>query len=96
MPYLVELTVLQIAGSVVFLRRNLVKQNWPLRMRCVTSIPEMVIAVLLKRLKPSITFVLELMLQMILLDQIVQVFRGSDLRVFWQQAVGLQLAYGPV
>lgn len=33
---------------------------------------------------------------MVLLDQVIEILRRSDLRVFWQQAIGLQLAYGPM
>ena len=35
----------------------------PLRTRCINSMPEIVIAALLNRLKPSISFVLDLMFQ---------------------------------
>lgn len=34
------------------------RSNCPLRMRCINSMPEIVVAALLNRLKPRITFVL--------------------------------------
>jgi len=59
--YRVDRTVFHTAGAVASLRPSSVRSNWPLRMRCVNSIPEIVVAALLNRLNPSITYVLDLM-----------------------------------
>ena len=50
-----------MAGAAVSLSLRPEKSNCPFRMRCINSIPEIVVAALLNRLKPSITFVLDLM-----------------------------------
>lgn len=52
-------------------------------MRCINSMPDNVIAALLKRLKPSMAFDVG----MVLFNQIVEIFRASNLCVFRQQAV---------
>ncbi|MDR6203951.1 hypothetical protein QF025_002671 [Paraburkholderia graminis] len=54
-------TAFQAAGAVVSLRPSFARLNWPLRMRCINSMPERVIAAFLNRLKPSIAFVRDLM-----------------------------------
>lgn len=59
--YRVDRTAFHTAGAVASLRLSSVRSNWPLRMRCVNSIPDIVVAALLNRLNPSITFVLDLM-----------------------------------
>lgn len=51
-----ERTAIQTEGAAVSLRCSFIRLNWPLRMRCMSSMPEMVVAAVLKRLKPSITF----------------------------------------
>jgi transposase-like protein len=51
-----ERTAVQTEGTAVSLRGSFIRLNWPLRMRCISSMPEMVVAAVLKRLKPSITF----------------------------------------
>lgn len=60
-PYQAERTEFQTAGAAVSLSRKLVSENCPLRMRCINSMPASVIAALLKRLKPSMTLVRNLM-----------------------------------
>jgi hypothetical protein len=60
-PYRADRTAFHTAGATASLRPSFARSNWPLRMRCVNSIPEIVIAALLNRLNPSITFVLDSM-----------------------------------
>ncbi len=72
-------TALQIAGTAWCLRWRLPKANCPLRIRCSSSIPAMVVAAQSKFLKPSIGPVRDLIPPVVLLDQIVQVFLGSQL-----------------
>ncbi len=59
--YQEDRTAFHTAGRAVSLRPILVRSNWPLRMRCINSMPETVAKAFLNRLKPSITFVLDLM-----------------------------------
>jgi hypothetical protein len=59
--YRVDRTAFHTAGAVASLRPSSVRSNWPLRMRCVNSIPEIVVAALLNRFNPGIAFVLDLM-----------------------------------
>ena len=63
MPHCDERTAFQTAGAVISLRRSCVRLNCPLRMRCINSTPATVIAAFLNCLKPSMTFVLDLMLR---------------------------------
>src|SRR5579864_8897949 len=60
-PYRANRNAFHTAGSAASLRPSFASSNWPLRMRCVNSIPEIVVAALLNRLNPSIKFVLDLM-----------------------------------
>jgi hypothetical protein len=60
-PYRVDRTAFHTAGAAASLRPSFERSNWPLRIRCVSSMPEIVVAALLNRLKPSMTFVLDLM-----------------------------------
>jgi len=61
--YRAERTVFQTSGVVLFLKCNPARLNCPLRMRCINSIPASVSEAVLKRLKPSMTFVRDLMLR---------------------------------
>ncbi len=58
-----ERTAVQTAGAVVSLSRRRARPDCPVRMRCINSIPGVVFAALPKRLKPSMTFVLDLTLR---------------------------------
>jgi transposase len=60
-PYRVNGTAFHTAGAAASLRPSFARLNWSLRMRCINSMPDTVVAALLNRLKPSITFVLDLM-----------------------------------
>ena len=62
-PYRLNRTSFQTAGAVVSLSPGEERLNCPLRMRCISLMPEIVVAALLNRLKPSITFVRDLMLR---------------------------------
>ena len=53
-------TKFQTVGAVVSLTLGAERSNWPLRMRCVNWMPEILVAAFLNRLKPSIAFVLDL------------------------------------
>src|SRR5258708_16619691 len=55
------MTAFQTAGAAESLSPRAERSNWPLRMRCINSMREIVVAAFLNRLKPSITFVLDLM-----------------------------------
>jgi hypothetical protein len=48
-------------GIAPSLRSSVARLNCLLRMRCINSIPEIVVAALLNRFKPSMTFVRDLM-----------------------------------
>ena len=58
-----ESLAIQTTGAVVSVSRTSVRPSWPQRMRCISSIPEIVTVESLKRLKPSMTFVLDLTLR---------------------------------
>lgn len=71
------------------LRCTLVRPNWPLRMRGINSMPELGTAASRKRLNPGIHVHIRFDMRMMLLRQIVQMFResqfgrrGSDSSVF--------------
>ncbi|MEA3115162.1 MAG: hypothetical protein QOG58_4961, partial [Caballeronia sp.] len=55
--YWAERTASQTVGVAVSSRSSVARLNWPLRMRWISSIPEIVVAALLNHLKPSMTFV---------------------------------------
>jgi hypothetical protein len=55
-----ENTVIQTADGVISLSCILKRSNWRFRMRCISSMPDIVTAVFRKRLKPSITLPLDL------------------------------------
>jgi hypothetical protein len=46
-PYLTDRTAFHTAGATASLRPSFARSNCPLRMRCVNSIPEIVVAALL-------------------------------------------------
>lgn len=58
-----ERTAFQTVGIVMPLRRMSTRLNWPFRMRCISSMPEITTAAFRKRLKPSIALILDLMLR---------------------------------
>jgi hypothetical protein len=60
-PYRYDRIAFLAAGVATSLKPSFVRSNWPLRIRCTNSTPEIVVAALLDRLKSSITFVLDLM-----------------------------------
>jgi hypothetical protein len=66
--------------------------NCPLRMRCVSSMPAIVVAAFLNRLKSSITARRCFTHRWVLLNQIIQLFRRTHLRFQGQQAIALQFA----
>ena len=47
----------QAVGVAVSLMPGVARLNWPLRMRWISSIPEIVVAAFLNRLNPSMAFV---------------------------------------
>lgn len=55
-----ESTAFHNAGAAVSLRLAC-SLNWPLRMRCISSMPAMMTAALLNRLNPSMTLIRDLM-----------------------------------
>ena len=61
--YWAERTTSQTVGVAASFRSTVARLNWPLRIRWISSIPEIVVAALLNRLKPSMTFVRDLMLR---------------------------------
>jgi hypothetical protein len=65
-------------------------------MRCINSIPAIVIAAVAKPLKPSIVAIRCFTPRWVLLDQIVQVLRRPQLRLGGQQAISFQLTHRTV
>jgi hypothetical protein len=61
MTYGTERSAFQTVGIAVFLKSSVERLNCPLRMRCINSMPEIVVAALLNRLRPGMTFVRDLM-----------------------------------
>ena len=70
--------------------------NCPLRMRCINSIPAIVIAAVAKALEAQHRGDSLFHAPMVLLDQIVQVLRRPQLRLGRQQAIGFQLTHRAV
>jgi hypothetical protein len=80
-------TKFQTVGAVVSVTLGAERSNWPLRMRCVNSTPEIVVAAFLNRLKPSIAFVLDLTFRW---SCSIRLFRYLRIGPSFPQAVGRQ------
>ena len=93
-PYRLNRTAFHMAGAAAYFRPSLARSNWPLRIRCVNSMPEIVIAALLNRLKPSIAFVLDLMWRR---SCSITLFRYLDDRTFVPiEAARAEAVSGPI